>query len=386
MHTWKVLGLGADTPSRPIRRRRRPTLEALEPRTLLALGLFIENFSDDLDPTRHGFDSSDTDPNTTSPDGFIIPHQVSSRAFIDENTVLSNSGDVPSPPDSLLLPRPGESYLVDFAATRGQPGGLAAGEEVASVAVRYSGIGEITFIGAHGVKTVLADSEAFAFWRSITVTGNSPSDSGGELGAIQQLAIRAVEGMFVDDVAVLVLQEGFSNNAPVANPDSVTTLPATPVKIDALGNDGDADGDPISLVSFDRSSQEAGTVEFQDGKFTYAPAPGFHGLDTFHYVISDGRIAAAPSHGGVQVLVDTRPRLPSRSAPPTGHGFVHVRRGGSLAGLQRCRRRPADDRVHRHAVLRLAERTPDDSSPMSRTPDGLSPTATSFSSGSATGS
>src|SRR5262249_11786557 len=131
----------------PRRCANRPTLEILEARRLPALGLFVENFSDDLDPARPGFDSWDSDPNTTSPDEFMIPHQVGPGVFIDENTVLRSTGDLPSPPHSLLL-SPGETratYLIDFDAIRGQPGGLGIDEEIASVAIRYSGLGSIAF-------------------------------------------------------------------------------------------------------------------------------------------------------------------------------------------------------------------------------------------------
>lgn len=294
---------------------RRPRLEALESRTLLALGLFIENFSDDLDPSRPGFDSWDDDPNTTFPDSLQVPHQISPRTFIEEHSVLQNTGDVPSPPHALFIPSgvTSGSYLSDFAATRGQPGGLGVDEEVASVAVRYTGIGLIRFQGANGTRTIRAETPSFGFWQNVTVTGNSLSDSGAELGAIRNVLVTPIEGLFIDDVAVLVLQSGFANNPPVANPDTVRTLPGAPVEIDALANDGDADRDPIRILRFDPLSQEGGTITvLPSGRFHYVPAPGFHGLDQFDYDLTDGRVPPGGEvRGTVRVIVNTPPPAPN---------------------------------------------------------------------------
>ena len=84
-----------------------------------------------------------------------------------------------------------------------------------------------------------------------------------------------------------------SNRPPVAANDSYTTGQNTPLTIDAahglLANDSDPDGNALrsgSIASVSPGSQVAGNP---DGSFTYTPAPGFVGVDTFTYQASDGQ-------------------------------------------------------------------------------------------------
>ena len=77
------------------------------------------------------------------------------------------------------------------------------------------------------------------------------------------------------------------NRPPVAVNDAATTMVGMPVAISVLGNDSDPDGDVISVVS--NTVPAHGTVTRVGGVFTYTPASGFTGIDTFTYTISDGR-------------------------------------------------------------------------------------------------
>lgn len=55
-------------------------------------------------------------------------------------------------------------------------------------------------------------------------------------------------------------------------------------------DDFDVDGDPLTVDAFDSTSQFGGTVDVAaDGAFTYSPAAGFAGVDTFAYTIGDGQ-------------------------------------------------------------------------------------------------
>ncbi|MEP5154213.1 Ig-like domain-containing protein [Planktotalea sp.] len=77
------------------------------------------------------------------------------------------------------------------------------------------------------------------------------------------------------------------NEDPVANPDTASTLEDTLLEdIDVLGNDTDPDGDTLSVLS---ASAPNGTVTINgDGTLNYDPTPGFTGVDTITYEISDG--------------------------------------------------------------------------------------------------
>jgi hypothetical protein len=82
-----------------------------------------------------------------------------------------------------------------------------------------------------------------------------------------------------------------SNQAPTAGSDSATTSLNVPVIIDVLANDGDPDGDPLTITIAIPPSN--GTATVVDGKIVYTPNPGFSGADSFTYTVSDGKGGAA---------------------------------------------------------------------------------------------
>jgi len=85
------------------------------------------------------------------------------------------------------------------------------------------------------------------------------------------------------------------NAQPVAVSDAVYTYVNTTANTgNVLSNDRDTNGDTLTIISSDVSSTQAGKVSYNgDGTFTYQPANGFEGNDSFDYIISDGRGGAA---------------------------------------------------------------------------------------------
>ncbi len=78
------------------------------------------------------------------------------------------------------------------------------------------------------------------------------------------------------------------NAAPVAVDDEATTSEGTPVEVDVLANDTDADA-AAELTVDSTTDPASGAVEVgDDGVVTYTPDAGFTGDDTFDYVVSDG--------------------------------------------------------------------------------------------------
>src|SRR5665811_1623689 len=66
------------------------------------------------------------------------------------------------------------------------------------------------------------------------------------------------------------------------------TLLTVAVGTGVLFNDTDQESDTITVVRFDASSANGGTVAVAaDGSFTYDPAPDFNGTDTFTYEAID---------------------------------------------------------------------------------------------------
>lgn len=84
------------------------------------------------------------------------------------------------------------------------------------------------------------------------------------------------------------------NRPPTLVDDSYTTSLDTPLNVTApgvLANDSDPDGDPLTVAPI--SGPSHGTANLRaDGSFTYAPAAGFTGTDSFTYRASDGKASA----------------------------------------------------------------------------------------------
>jgi hypothetical protein len=76
------------------------------------------------------------------------------------------------------------------------------------------------------------------------------------------------------------------NDPPVAADDTVTTTMDSPAEIHVLNNDGDPDGDALTIISV--TGPAHGTVVNHGSYLDYTPGAGFVGTDSFNYTISDG--------------------------------------------------------------------------------------------------
>ncbi len=94
------------------------------------------------------------------------------------------------------------------------------------------------------------------------------------------------------------------NIAPVANPDSSTTGIDIPVTVNVLGNDTDANGDPLSILGVPTSTNGTVTVN-PDGTLRFVPTPGFEGTATITYTVTDGNGGTDTSTATIIVSNDT---------------------------------------------------------------------------------
>ena len=79
-----------------------------------------------------------------------------------------------------------------------------------------------------------------------------------------------------------------NNTPPVATNDNFGTHQGTPVSGSLTSNDGDPDGDVISINTTPLTTPANGTVTINsDGTFTYTPTGPFTGTDSFTYEITD---------------------------------------------------------------------------------------------------
>jgi hypothetical protein len=76
------------------------------------------------------------------------------------------------------------------------------------------------------------------------------------------------------------------NDAPVANPQSVSTSEDMPIDIILTGSD--PDGDPLTFTVV--SSPTYGTLSGTAPNLIYTPAPGYIGLDSFSFVVNDDEL------------------------------------------------------------------------------------------------
>jgi len=96
-----------------------------------------------------------------------------------------------------------------------------------------------------------------------------------------------------------------SNQAPDAVDDNAMTNQDMPITISVLVNDGDPDGDPLTITNL--SSPSNGTAAINaDNTVTYSPAGGFAGDDSFTYTISDGRGGSATATVTLTVIRPNR--------------------------------------------------------------------------------
>ena len=104
----------------------------------------------------------------------------------------------------------------------------------------------------------------------------------------------ATDGL--DDSSSVTVSLVVENIAPTAAEEAYTAFPGQVLNMSApgvLGNDGDAGGDVVTAV-LDTTTAHGNLTLNPDGSFSYTPAPGFSGQDTFTYHAHDGEANSAP--------------------------------------------------------------------------------------------
>lgn len=148
------------------------------------------------------------------------------------------------------------------------------------------------------------------------------------------------------------------NHAPVANPDSATTLEGAAVTIAVLANDTDVDaGDVLAIGG--ATTPTHGTTSLVAGGVRYTPAAGFAGSDAFDYTVSDGHGGSAIGHVTVKVsrigrfvaLGEDQMWLRARSTVLTGDVGANT----PIAGSRGRRDRDDDGENDRTVEVRIGE-------------------------------
>ena len=105
-----------------------------------------------------------------------------------------------------------------------------------------------------------------------------------------------VQGATTTAAATVSISVTGADDPPYAAPDAYLVNPGTPLTVDAadglLVNDRDPNGQAVAVTEVGITPPAHGTVAFAaDGSFTYTPAPGYAGPDSFYYKDSDGTLA-----------------------------------------------------------------------------------------------
>ena len=151
--------------------------------------------------------------------------------------------------------------------------------------------GDDSIDGGKGFDTAVYNGSIFDyFWsrqgKKITVTdlNTANGDDGTD-------TLKSIEALQFDDF--LLYLDG-TNNGPLALDDAFSGDEGTIISGNVLNDNGagadiDFDGDVLSVVAGVLTTANGGTVTMlADGSFTYEPASGYSGTDSFEYTLSDG--------------------------------------------------------------------------------------------------
>src|SRR5882724_8272968 len=165
----------------------------------------------------------------------------------------------------------------------------------------------------HGTLTVNADG-GYVYTPNADYNG---SDS---------FTYKANDGAADSNVATVSITVTAVNDAPVAHNDSLSGAEDTTFQIAAaslLGNDTDADHDPLTIASVGPAAHGTVTLN-QDGSVSYAPGSNYNGPDSFAYTVSDG-------HGGTSSAQVSLTVTPVNDPPVANNDSYHVTQGNVLS-------------------------------------------------------
>ena len=297
--------------------RFRPALEKLEDRLAPAIGVFNEDFSDDLNSAVAGFDSpaqdllivNDLPGYLNGPTGRQGYYYVQQGTPGDPGWGLHADGHVLTVLSDFLTPQ------VTFTVPApGTPGGHDADEEVSGIGVSVQGSGNVHIHGAEG-DLVVAIPPGDSTWHRIAAYPDTVLPSGQALGTILSLSIYPSGFVVVDNVTVAVSSAN-PNDPPSVRDDIVLVNrdSGESAIFNPIDNDFDADGDALQYVFHGQPAHGTVTEERDiHGNFrgfSYradADAladPTFH-EDSFSYGIRDTHFAN--DSGTVRLVLNHRP-------------------------------------------------------------------------------
>ena len=155
----------------------------------------------------------------------------------------------------------------------------------------------------------------------LALQGNGAFDytpNAGYVGA-DSFTYRITDGVWIS--APITVSLAVRNSSPVANTDSYSIHHDSPLTDNVkVGDwDGDADATTAALVG----NVSHGVLNFNnDGSFTYTPAAGYVGSDSFSYVLNDGAENSQPTTVTIDVWNHIPKVHPNSYATPRGQALT----------------------------------------------------------------
>jgi hypothetical protein len=134
------------------------------------------------------------------------------------------------------------------------------------------------------------------------------------------------DGQEMSNAATVHIRVG--NRAPTAAADAFTVVSGETLHFDEPAltvNDTDADGDSIEFAGLRNRTAHGSLTWHADGSFDYVSDPGYVGVDTFRYQITDGE---SISYGNVTIQVEA----PNQAPTPGNDDVGDVSQGQTATG------------------------------------------------------
>ncbi len=111
------------------------------------------------------------------------------------------------------------------------------------------------------------------------------------------------DGLATSAPATVSISVAAANDAPVANPQSVTTNRDSAAAITLTGSDVDGDALTFNVTGGPSNGSLSGVAP----NLTYTPGPGYSGPDSFTFTVSDGAATSSPATVGITVVAVNQP-------------------------------------------------------------------------------
>lgn len=184
----------------------------------------------------------------------------------EPDTIWFNNKNAPlAQDDNFIVPPASVDNILDVLANDSDPDG----DTLALVAVGTPD---------RGGTAVLSGTTSILYTPKATYTGTE----------VFTYTVADVGGLTA--TAVVSVDVGGHNTAPVAVDDTASTAEDTPVDIAVLTNDYDAEGQTLTIVGV--GTPLSGTTAIVGDMVRYTPLPDLYGVDSFDYSISDGILTA----------------------------------------------------------------------------------------------